>query len=301
MPKPNEPVFEPADVNPQPIEDGDTPDMDVSPEPEPDNKPEPEPEDKPEPEPEEDGFKQYLKDNELPDSFESPEDLAKAYKEVLRQFKTEQTDRGREHPTEVRKEQPSDKKSYFNTKAADAHIKTMEDAGMFGDNQELAASYKSIAKVIDTAYGAELSKAEEVMTTMFSELTTLRDRVLGMEWNGLNPEVRKRVKRSDIDALMREHRLGDYESAVKFYAMTKDPSVFKLFAQKQDGGKEQPKPKQRFRWGARGGGDRSGQSDDYQDYILPNGEVDEGKLNRLPYAQADKISKAIIARESRRR
>jgi len=290
----NSQVIEPADNNPLPDEDVEIPESQ--------DKPEPEPEDKPEPDDSsDDGFKQFLKENELPDSFDSPEDFAKAYKEVLRQFKTEQTQRSSDRPAEVRREQPSEQKSYFNTKAAAAHVKTMEDAGMFGENTELSTSYKSIAKVIDSAYGAELLKAEEVMMTMAREISSLQDRVLGMDWNRLNPEVRKRVKREDIDKLMSEHRFQDYESAVKFYAMAKDPSVFKLFAQREQNQKEQPKQKQRFRWGARGGGDRSDQSSDYRRYVLPNGEVDEVKLMDLPKKEFDRITNAIIAGESRRR
>ena len=299
MPEPNAGV-EPVE-NPQLTEDADIPDTDDK------SEPEPEPEDKPEPEPdkepEDDGFKQFLKENELPDSFESPEDFAKAYKEVLSQFKRDQTDRGQERRVDpTPKELPSPQQSYFNTKAADATIKAMEESGMFGENKELAASYKSIAKVIDNAYGAELGKAEQVMTTMFSELTRLRDRVLGMEWRGINPDVQKRVKREDIDRLMNDHKLSDYESAVKFYAMTKDPTIFKLLTQKAQESQVQPnKNNKRFRWGARGGGQSNYDSQGYKQYLNPDGSVNEAKLNRLPQKAGDKILDEIIKSQSRNR
>lgn len=254
------------------------------------------------PEPEDDGFGDYAKEHGLPEGIKDGNQLAKSYKDALAELKRLQSQREPEKREVLPKDEPKEPQQYFNSKPGEALLKQWKEQNMLTD--DLYAQYQPVASFIDKTVGSEISKIEGVLNEFYRMLGGMKQQVGSLHWNSVAPELRGKVKRDEIEAIMQSHNFPDYQSALKFYAVTNGRSdIFDLLGGKPKDKPGDQKPKHPYRWNSARGG--SGQQNresgtNVDQYIRPDGSIDEKAIDRLPVKQRDKILDTIISEGKRR-
>ena len=194
-------------------------------------------------------FDQWAKQyGEMPETIKTPEDLAKAYVSLLPEMKRNQTEayklrqldealraKGLGGVNDLLREdvisgfKPTLKpvtqggESIFNTKAATSYVNEMVESGGLADPEAIGA-HKAVARLVDSAYGPQFEKSQQVYTQLAQGLNYVFGRVRDMEWDSLDPKLKGNVDRGAVDELMKSGAFKTYADAVK-YQMFQNPSM----------------------------------------------------------------------------
>jgi hypothetical protein len=189
--------------------------------------------------------KQY---GELPENIKSPEDLVKSYQGLLPEMKRAQSEAQKLQQLDTvlkakglggvndllrgdvisdfkpaTKPVPQSDKPIFETKAAITNVNKMIESGALIDPEHIA-THKAVANMLDSAYGPQFEKSQEVYFQLAQGLNYLFGRLRDMEWDGLDPKLKGNVDRTSVDDLMRSGAFKTYTDAVK-YQMFQNPSM----------------------------------------------------------------------------
>jgi hypothetical protein len=234
---------------------------------------------------------------ELPESIKSVEDLMRSYQGLLPEMKRTQTEAQKlqQLDTALRakglggvndllrgdvitdfrptpKQATQGKEPIFNTKAAMSRVNEMVESGTLIDPEHIA-THKAVASMLDSAYGPQLQKSEEVYFQLAQGLNYVYGRIRDMEWDGLDSKLKGNVDRGAVDDLMKSGAFKTYADAVK-YQMFQHPGMLSQLTEhaRQEGLKAGLK---KLRQGAIRR-DKfpapSGSKWKYDRYILANGE-----------------------------
>lgn len=227
-------------------------------------------------------WESYANEHELP--YKSPDELIAAHKAMLAA-----QSQHREPTPEPQRQAPAqppagDKpQSFYNYTPAKALIENWKQQGLIRDD-DTGRSYEAVASFVDNAFKPELEKTAQVMSLMASHIEKMNKTIRGMQWAELPEDIRKQVKRGDVEALMNSFDFEDMRSAATHYITKNRPDLLsKLIEKAKEQGVQDGINKKRFRFGQqRSSAPASRPDTSWQKYIASNGEVDQAALNRLP-------------------
>jgi hypothetical protein len=274
-----------------------------------------------------DDFDEWAKQYNLPEGINSPETLAESYAATLPEMKRAQSgaDRlkqvdaalqasgvtvedvlsGRASLQQRPSAQPAtalekaDGKSYFNAGAMSDWVESAIKAGTIQNTEEFQQEgfYRTLANVVDNAYGKQFAKAEKVYSVFTQHMANLQKQIRDISWGGLDKDVRGAINRREADKLLDAglDGIGTYDDAIRFMSF-RNPELLREITQKaEQRGKEKGRKRLRRNKALRRSKESAPAASkwDYEKYLGEDGNWDHGKMNALSLDDQAKMVEAF--------
>jgi len=240
-----------------------------------------------------DSEEDYLKEHKLPGDPKSLDEVIKSYKSLLRESKRQQTERPKADEEPVREPAPEteDRKQTFDETPVRKYVDQLIQEERI--SQENAASYRSLANIVDAGLAPMRTGVEKQMKMFLAGMGSIVNHVRDQSWRSFR--FKHLASRDELESYMNRYGMIDFEQALRRMAVDDKPDLLpQIFRDERgrDKGGKQRKLK-RFSSGRRGKPTETG-TRPYAAYLTPDKALDEAKLDRLKIEQKEKIVNAYL-------
>jgi len=188
---------------------------------------------------------------------------------------------------------------FFGNKPFSSHINKLIDSGVIPADSK--AWWTNLAAINDAVMAPILQKIESTYTTAYEGLVGVQSQVGEFAWNGFDHKLKSQVDRKELEAVMRQHGVRDYNKGIMLYAIEHKPDLLQSLLKDahesgfKKGHKKLRKSKAIPARKKTGGGGDTGSKVNFKKFLSYDGRLDEGKLSKLKLDDQIAIGEAYLA------